>query len=99
MNCYRYKQNGAVYDLFAKNKSKAKHYLRAITNLRSEPQFIGQVTNFANSYEWSTIAVTVPDFYLTPKEYMLKLIKDEFSRGEIDQETMEKDLASVRKWK
>lgn len=99
MKCYRYKQNGVTYDVFAKNQSKAKHYLTAITNLRSKPEFLGQITSFTNSHEWSTIAVNVPDSYLTPKEYMLKLIKGEFSRGEIDQETFEKDIKAVKEWK
>lgn len=98
MKCYRYKQDGVTYDVFATNKNKARCYLQAITNYHV-PTFISVITNHVENID-RAIAVTVPEDYLTPKQGMLKLIHEEYKAGYIDLETFENDTRMVKEtWK
>jgi hypothetical protein len=98
MNCYRYRLNNATFDVFATNRSKAKHFLQSVVGYGT-PTFIAKVTDFTHNVE-NVIAVNVPTDYLTPKQTVLQLIKDEYKRGDIDFTTYEKDIKAIKEnWK
>ena len=96
MNCYRFKCIGAIYDVFASSLPKARAYLIAITTPTAKPVFISRITDFINV--GSAIGVQVPKDYITPKQAMKKLIREEYKRGDISYAEMVIDLERIDKW-
>lgn len=95
MSIYRYQVGKTTYDVFSSSLPKAKAYLVAVTQAK-QPVFIGKdpVGNVDN-----VVAVLVPDDYMTPKQHLLKRLKEEYNAGEISLELYENDMRIIKSWK